>query len=386
MIVLCSATAVTLSIPLIRRYDYGNTDQHDAAIYHDQLNEVDRDQSAGTINAPEADAARTEIQRRLAAVPQDLKPAQPLSSGWKALALASTSGLVILGGVILYGYLGEPDLRSVSNMQVQTPVTAKQTQTGQVEAMIEKLKLRLQASPNDAEGWRTLGWAQFNTQRYAESAEAYAKALVINPSNADYKSAYAEALVQSSGGIVIPKAELLIQEVLAKDPKEYRARFYDALGHEQSGDQNGALDRWISLLADSLAEAGWRDDVTQRIANLSKATGRNVIAATNAPKLDPTTPQKSLAVDEKNAMVAGMIAKLATKLDANPKDLEGWAMMIRSLAVTGDEKGAEEALAKALYIFKDDKVTLEVLKNLALAVGIDTMNSAPNGTAIAVPQ
>lgn len=384
--ILCSATAVVISIPLIRRYEDFGSDNQDQAIYQDQLKEVDRDQTAGTIDTTEAEAARVEIRRRLATAETVSSTARPLSSGWKTLALASTAGLVILGGVNLYANLGSPELPSVASAPspaarqagAEAPAAAAAAQpapdasagAGQVEGMITKLQARLQTNPKDAEGWRMLGWAQFNTQHFAASAEAYAKALEIDPANIDYKSAYAESLVQSAEGVVIPKAQALIAEVLAKDPKEYRARFYDALAHEQAGDQNGALDRWMGLLADAPADANWRNDVKQRVINLGKATGRDVAAATTIPKLDPAVPQKPLAADEKNAMVAGMIAKLATKLEANPKDRDGWAMMIRSLAVTGDKKGAEDALNRAIEIFKGDQGTIDGLNSIARAAGV----------------
>jgi cytochrome c-type biogenesis protein CcmH len=399
--ILCSATAVVISIPLIRRYeDYGSTNQ-DQAIYQDQLKEVDRDQTLGTIDTTEAEAARSEIRRRLVIAETMSTNARPISSGWKMLALASTAGLVILGGVNLYANLGSPEMPSVGSAQPSAPevvaeVPAAATAappapeaaagTGQVETMITKLQARLQTNPKDAEGWRMLGWAQFNTQHFAASAEAYAKALELDPANVDYKSAYAESLVQSAEGVVTPKAQALIAEVLAKDPKEYRALFYDALAHEQAGDQNGALDRWMGLLAAAPADANWRDDVKQRVINLGKATGRDVAAATTLPKLDPAAPTKPLAADEKNAMVAGMIAKLATKLEANPKDRDGWAMMIRSLAVTGDKKGAEEALNKATEIFKGDQGTIDGLNSIAKAAGVaSAAGPANDAAASAIP-
>lgn len=399
--ILCSATAVVISIPLIRRYeDYGSANQ-DQAIYQDQLKEVDRDQTAGAIDTTEAEAARGEIRRRLAVAETLTSTAKPISSGWKMLALASTAGLVILGGVNLYGSLGSPEMPSVSSARppvsqaaapaptvpadasaTAQPVPDAAAGAGQVETMITKLQARLQTNPKDAEGWRMLGWAQFNTQHFAASAEAYAKALEIDPNNIDYKSAYAESLVQSAEGVVTPKAQTLIAEVLAKDPKEYRARFYDALAHEQAGDQNGALDRWMGLLADAPADANWRDDVKQRVVNLGKATGRDVAAETTLPKLDGAAPTKPLAADETNAMVAGMIAKLATKLEANPKDRDGWAMMIRSLAVTGDKKGAEDALNKATEIFKGDQGTIDGLNSIAKAAGVASA-AAPANDAVA---
>ena len=251
MTILCSATAVVMSIPLIRRYDDQGREVQDQAIYQDQLDEVDRDQSAGTIDAPEAKAARAEIRRRLATAETMVKKSEPLSPGWKMLALVSTAALVILGGVNLYSYLGTPELPSVSNLQRPTPAVPTTQDSvsgsGQIDTLITKLQARMQANPRDAEGWRMLGWAQFNKQNYAASAEAYAKAVEIDPANIDYRSAYAESLVQTADGIVTPKAQSLIAEVLAKDPKNFRARFYDSLALEQAGDQIGALDRWIAF-------------------------------------------------------------------------------------------------------------------------------------------
>lgn len=368
--ILCSATAVVMSIPLIRRHeDFGST-HHDQAIYRDQLKEVDIDQTAGSIDGAEADAARLEIRRRLAAAEAISSTAQPISSGWKMMALALTAGLIILGGVGLYSKLGSPDVPSVAAAQpTQTPPDSGAA-PNQLDGMITKLKERLQTNPKDAEGWRTLGWAQFNMQNYVAAAEAYAKAVEIEPANVDYKSAYTESLVLSADGVVTPKAKSLIAEILAQKPNEYRARFYDALALEQAGDQNGALNLWIGLLADAPADAGWREAVRLRVDNLGKATGRDVSTAVTQSRPDTPNAQVLTSSDERTAMIASMIGKLAAKLEANPKDREGWAMMIRSLVVTGDKKGAEEALQKAVEIFKGDQTTIDSLNAAAKAAGV----------------
>ena len=387
MTILCSAVAVGVSIPLIRRLDGPRSAALDKAIYEDQLKEVDRDLQGGAINAPEAEAAKIEIQRRIVGATKNITEARPLSSGWRNAALFATAAFVILGSVNLYNILGSPDLPSVASQPApvaaasadapQAPAAA--ANPGQVDQMVAKLTARLQANPKDAEGWRMLGWSQFNLQHYPESTDAYAKALELDPTNTEYKSAYAEAIVQMSQGIVTPKAQTLIAEVLVKEPKDSRGRFYDALAHEQAGDQSGALDRWLALLADTPPDAGWRDDVKQRITDLAKATGRDVTAALAGPNLPATsTNQQALSQPEKDQMVAGMIAKLAAKLEANTNDRDGWAMMIRSLTVSGDKKGADEALAKALEIFKSDKATIDGLKLIA-------QGTSTNGAAASAP-
>ena len=97
-----------------------------------------------------------------------------------------------------------------------------------------------------------------------------------------------------------------------------------------------------------------------------RCTGRDVSAVAGAQSPTPAASgNQPLSANEKNAMVDGMIAKLAQKLADNPKDRDGWAMMIRSLTVKGDKTGADKALSDALQIFKDDPATIEGLKSIA---------------------
>ncbi len=122
----------------------------------------------------------------------------------------------------------------------------------------------------------------------------------------------------------------------------------------------------------------------RRIADLGKATGRDVSSALSLPNLQQPAGTQPLGEAEKNAMVDGMIAKLAAKLVENPKDRDGWAMMIRSLKVRGDQPGADKALAEALAIFKDDPVTIDGLKTIANGNANNTTNNAsaiPPGAA-----
>ena len=69
-------------------------------------------------------------------------------------------------------------------------------------------------------------------------------------------------------------------------------------------------------------------------------------------------------------MIAGMVAKLAGELQANPNDPQGWAMLIRSLTVQGDKIAAAEALGKALTVFKDDQPNTSTLMNLGKELGL----------------
>ena len=394
MTVMCSIAAVLVSVPLIRRYEHRkDLASAGTGIFADQLKELERDRNLGLIDSNDADLARTEIERRLITAVKNVTEPRPISPMWRIAALASVAGLVILGSVNIYALRGRPDLvqppptartaeSAQAPAQVQqdattTPATAAAA-TGEVDTMIAKLAKRLEENPGDAEGWRMLGWSYFNTQRFEDSATAFAKAVALAPTNLDYKSAYAEALVQAAQGIVVPKAQEIFAEVLKADPKEERARFYDALATEQAGDLPLALDRWIALLADTPENAGWVLDVKQRIADLGQKTKRDVSEVlANTPVL-PNLTQGGVAQADQQAMVDDMIGKLAAKLDANPRDRDGWAMMIRSLKVKGDVEGAKASLTKALAIFADDPATGAQLAGMARSLGI---SGDANGTS-----
>lgn len=379
MIVLCSAAAVIVSIPLIRRYDEHVAASQDAAIYQDQLKEVDRDLAAGNIHANEAERISTEIKRRIAAAQSASNKTNPLSPRLKLASLAAMSAIVILGGVGLYGLFGSPDVAGIRSGKPIAAQTPNPDPAQQLDDVIAKVTSQLKTNPNDAETWRMLGWAQFNRQHFAESSEAYAKALTIDPNNVDYKSAYAEALVQIAEGIVTPKAAALFTEVLTKDPKDFRSRFYDAMAHEQSGDQAGALDRWMALLAESPADAGWRGEATKHIATLGAALGRDVSAVIKAPQtvaVPPPTDAQKLAVQalppaDQLAMIKGMVGKLSDKLAANPQDVEGWMMLMRSHLALQDQPAAKDALAKALAIFANDPANKAKILANATTLGLN---------------
>ena len=50
-----------------------------------------------------------------------------------------------------------------------------------VEDLIQRLVARLKTTPDDANGWRMLGWSHFGIGRFQEAAAAYAKAIALQP-------------------------------------------------------------------------------------------------------------------------------------------------------------------------------------------------------------
>ncbi len=372
MTMLCSAAAVGISIPLIRKLDQPQSTAMDIAVYEDQLKEIDRDLLSGTINRPEAEAAKLEIQRRLSRAVKSQTIVTPLSARWRNFSLIASAGVVIIGSVSLYSSLGRPDLVSAPRQPGAKPAVADQNIPNDA---VEKITAQLKANPKDAQGWRMLGLTQFNLQQYPEAAEAYAKALALEPDNIDFKSAYGEAVVQVAQGIVTPAAQALFADVLSKNPKEPRARYYDAIMHEQAADKSGALERWTALLADTPADAGWRNDVRQRIEVLGKALGRDVTAGLATPGPALSEEQKAsvakLAPAEQQKMIETMVERLASRLVANPNDSDGWIGLMRAYKVLDQPEKAKQAKRDGLTAFTTDAAQREKISAAAKELGVN---------------
>src|SRR5690348_11930654 len=87
----------------------------EAAIYRDQLAEVDRDLANGVIGATEADAARVEVSRRLLAASRlDDVPPLPASTGLRrAVAITALIALPLTSAALYLRY-GSPGMAEIA--------------------------------------------------------------------------------------------------------------------------------------------------------------------------------------------------------------------------------------------------------------------------------
>src|SRR5438874_2227755 len=88
-----SRTMAILLVPLlVRRQRTASRDAYNLAVYRDQLAEVERDLARGVLTAEQADAARTEISRRILA----LNPAAAAAGPSSGMPFATATAAVLL--------------------------------------------------------------------------------------------------------------------------------------------------------------------------------------------------------------------------------------------------------------------------------------------------
>ena len=333
-----------LVLPLLRpRRPATPRGEYDLAIYRDQLAEVERDAERGLLGGEQAASARTEIQRRILAVAAaETGDAPPPAGGGRTAALA-VALVVSVGAFGLYTRLGSPDLPGQPLAERQDSLRAVAAQRADMERLIVRLAARMKETPGELDGWMLLARSYRSQKRFAEAAEAFRRAGELSDRRADVLAAFGEARVLAQGGTVSPEDRALFEEILAKDPREPRARFYIGAFQAQQGDLRGALQSWVNLVAMSPADASWLDEVRGRVGDAERQLGLE--AGSVKPSAAAAAAAAAAKIDE--ATIRAMVEGLAGKLDENPDDLKGWLMLARSYEVLGETEKARQARARA---------------------------------------
>ena len=409
-IILTALTAIcaaVLTIPLVRRHE-ARVDAQTAtiAVLKDQLADVDVQLAAGTIPPADAEGLRIEIKRRMLAAGHIAEDAvKPMGSRALSGVAIGLAAMVALAAGALYTSMGKPG--SVGSMGSVAVPAASATQeaaadpaarTSEVAGLVAALEAKMAKSPEDPEGWRMLGWSYFQTERFADAATAYGKAIALKPDGEGYQSAYGEALALAANGNISPDARAAFEKAVAQDPNDARARFFLGQAKAQGGDAKGAINDWLALLGDSATDAPWVPqlramltqtaqaagiDITARLAAVKQPTtgGASVAgppeaavagaaAAAPGPSADQIAGAAAMTPAERQAMITGMVDRLATRLAANPRDEAGWLRLIRARSVMGDPAATRKARDDALKVFADDAAAIARIKAAAAEAGI----------------
>lgn len=377
-VILAALTAVVLSFllyPLVGgREDVDERDAFDAAVYRDQLDEIEADRARGLIGEAEAEAARLEVARRLLAADEKAAAgaeAQSRNALPRAalVVVAACLPLAVLGAYLFYGSPRLPD----------QPLTARLTDPAKekdVGVLVARVEARLRAHPEEGAGWDAIAPIYLGGQRYADAAEAYRQAIRLLGPSAKRLSGLGQALVLEQKGLVTEPARIALGEALKRDETLVEPRILLAIAKEQEGNFEGALADWQGLIEVRKDDARWTSMIEGRIASAqAKLSGEAPVAeAKPAPQAGPSAADiaaaQSMSPDERQAMVDQMVTRLAARLEENGDDLPGWLRLVRAYTVLGRSDDAKEALAQAKKQFAGNEQAIEKLDTLAADLGL----------------
>jgi cytochrome c-type biogenesis protein CcmH len=226
--------------PLLSRRYAGSPSRNaaNAAIYRDQLRELDADLAAGTLAREDYGRARDELEARLL---QDVggADAQPAQTPGRRLAWAVGAGVPALA-VALYFLVGHP---TAIEREAELQASA-----AQVEAMVARLAARLRENPDDVNGWKLLGRSYGVIGRYGEAADAYAKAAVRAPRDAQLLVDLADVLAMARGQTLQGEPEKLVLRALELEPHNLKGLALAGSAAFERRDYAGAAAYWERML------------------------------------------------------------------------------------------------------------------------------------------
>lgn len=346
LFILLAAGLVAIALGLLLRPLLKRTtapalvrDHVNVTLSREQLAELDADLARGLLSQDQVAEARRDIERGLA---EDLRGAErQRSAGRPGVVWLLVVGLGVPAlATGLYLWLGNP-----AALDPAKRLGMSEQQAAERQKMIDltaRLAAKMQAKPDDAQGWVMLAKAYRALEKLPESAKAYARAAELNPKDADVQADYAEILVILQRGRFDGEPLRLARLALELDPKSEKALALLGTAAFDGRDFASAIAYWERLLTlappgsdyaraveGGIAQA--RQELSKPAAPAAKVAGRVTLSpalakdaapedtvfvfarATNGPPMPLAVLRKQVkdlpvdfVLDESMAMAPGM--------------------------------------------------------------------------------
>lgn len=360
----------------------------DMGVYKDQLAEVERDLARGVLGAPEAEAARTEVARRLLAADKRAQlehVAKASGRGPTALALVMV-GLALGGSVWLYTVVGAPGMPDMPlQARLEAAKVARDARPDQTTAeaatpplkleiepqhaeLVEKLRQAVLKNPTDPTGLRLLvdNEARLGNLTAARAAQQQLMGVLGDQSKPSDYTDLGEIMILAAGGYVSPQAEQALVHALNGNPQDPRARYYSGLSLAQTGRPDVAFRMWDGLLQEGPPDAPWIPLIQSQIGAVARAAG---IAPPDpsvpGPNAQDVENAETMTEAERTKMIGGMVAGLAERLATDGGTAAEWARLIRAYGVLGEIARADAIWQEAKTTFATNPEAMTLLRTAA---------------------
>lgn len=333
----------------------GGAEDPSLAVYRRQLAELDDLADRGLLPESEQASARAEAARRLLNAADKPAPTAPSRPGqWLVAAAATAAPLIAAGLYIWLGSPGMPDQPLAKRLVEWSKQDLSSLAPAQVAALLTGA---IPNHPNDPTLFYYLARAQAQAGDTFSAERSLRRAVSLAPGRVDLWDALGAFLATQSPGEASPDALEAFAKAQALDPADVDAGYYLSRAKIASGDVAGGLAGWTRLLGEMKPDDPRRPLVTSEIAEVQKTH-----ALPAPPPQAPAAQAAANGQQAQQAMINGMVAKLAAQLNAQPNDPAGWARLIRSYGVLGDKPHQDAALARARSLFKDRPADLRTVE------------------------
>ncbi len=266
-------------------------DERNIAIAKHRLTELTEQLQANALNQAQYDEQRAELEQALSDDLDIKTQVNMVTARGQWLAYALMFVIPVLAASLYWG-LGNFQAINPTPEMLASNEPAMPNQEA-IRKMVDGLAKKMQADPNNAEGWLMLGKSYKYLEQYAKSADAFAHAYQLLGDKPDVMLAYAEALSFANDEQVSGKSADLIFKALALAPNNPNALWLAGMAKAQAGEFVEAKKLW-SKLAASLPQGSEAQQETQAL--LAKIDSKIAEAKTGTVK-ETATPIATVAID-----------------------------------------------------------------------------------------
>jgi cytochrome c-type biogenesis protein CcmH len=384
---LVTAGVVGVLAAAMRRDRAASGSDPDLLVYKDQLAEIARDLSRGTIGAEDAERLRAEVGRRVLEADRSAGSPADGAAGAHGSTLAALMVLVAMvpAAGAAYWWLGAP---GYPDMPLAARIAALDDGIATRPAQVEELeRIGTPRDPaadaaavaevqgmTDVEALRAAFRRQFEAGETLAAIRTQERLLTLlgeGATGADHAN-LALALVAEAGGYVSPEAEAALRAALQRDLSNELARYLVGEMFLQGGRFDQAFRFWRPLVEDGTPGAPWVSSIRERIGMVAELAGiRYTLPDAPGPGADDVAAAAGMTPEDRQAMIEGMVAQLSDRLASEGGGVEDWERLIRSLAVLERLEEAQRIYDEAKVRFEGRPAELSFLRMAAVEGGLN---------------
>lgn len=398
--IICAATVVLVGLailaPLLRNREQAAEPAagFDLRVYRDQLQEVERDLERGVIPPEDADRLRTEIGRKVLDADRRLSLAAPGGTGGQARIAMAVLAVLFAGAVAIYlreGQPGQADLPiaqriaqaqqaydnrpSQAQAEANTPRPAAPQVPQDFVALMQQLREAVDRNPDDPQGLTLLATNEMRLGNMAAAREAQQRLVELRGDEASASELVrlSALMTEAAGGLITPESETILARALEADPTNPQARYLLGMLQLQNDRPDRAFPIWRRLLEEGPEDAPWIAPIRAAISDLAWLAGQPDYVPSvpmPGPDADAVAAAQQMSPEDRQKMIADMVAQLESRLAQQGGTPEEWARLISSLVVIGNADHARVIWTEAQSRFAASPEALDTVRQAADAAGL----------------
>jgi len=245
--------------------------QMNAAIYREELDKLEADRLAGTIDSYSYEQTHAEMRQRLFQDTDEADDLAVLGSPKKTIIGICLFVAILSAG--FYFYLG--DAAQIAEQSTEKPMTQES-----VEKMVEEFAAKMDKEPDNLKGWAMLARSYRILGRNTEAANAYARAGSFVDSDPQLLADYADVLAANANGNFAGKPQQLINKALAQDPNNLLALWLSGTAAFNAQNYKAAVQSWEKLAKQLPPET---DEARAIASSIAEARSKGGLAPASTP-------------------------------------------------------------------------------------------------------